>query len=87
MTIRNIAKKIIYKTFSGLMINMILNYYFIKKYGIVGAALATAITNFITLFLLDFFIKEYYRHALIQLKSLNVFNLKDVKNIFKMKLD
>ena len=66
---------------------MILNYYFIKKFGIIGAALATAITNFITLFLLDFFIKEYYRQAIIQLKSLNIFNLKNIKNMFKMKLD
>ena len=87
VTIRNIAKKTVYKTFSGLIINMILNYYFIKKFGIIGAALATAITNFITLFLLDFFIKEYYRQAIIQLKSLNIFNLKDMKNMFKMKFD
>jgi MOP/MATE family multidrug/oligosaccharidyl-lipid/polysaccharide flippase len=87
VTIRNIAKKIVYKTFSGLIINMILNYFFIKKFGIIGAALATTITNFITLFLLDFFIKEYYRQAIIQLKSLNIFNLKNIKNMFKMKLD
>ena len=84
VTIRNIAKKVVYKTFSGLIINMVLNYFFIKKFGIIGAALATAITNFITLFLLDFFIKEYYRQAIIQLKSLNIFNL---KSMFKMKFD
>lgn len=87
VTIRNIAKKTVYKTFSGLIINMILNYYFIKKFGIIGAAIATSITSFITLFLLDFFIKEYYRQAIIQLKSLNIFNLKNIKNMFKMKLD
>ena len=87
VTIRNIAKKIVYKTFSGLIINMILNYFFIKKFGIIGAAIATSITSFITLFLLDFFIKEYYRQAIIQLKSLNIFNLKNIKNMFKMKLD
>lgn len=87
VTIRNIAKKTVYKTFSGLVINAILNYYFIKKFGIIGAAIATSITSFITLFLLDFFIKEYYRQAIIQLKSLNIFNLKNIKNMFKMKLD
>ena len=87
VTIRNIAKKVVYKTFSGLIINMVLNYYFIKKFGIIGAALATSITSFITLFLLDFFIKEYHRQAIIQLKSLNMFNLKDIRNVFKMKLD
>ena len=82
VTIRNIAKNTVYKTFSGLIINLILNYYFIKRIGTVGAALATVITSFITLFLLDFFIKEYNRHAIIQLKSLNIFAIKGAINYF-----
>lgn len=82
VTIKNITKKIFYKTFSGIIINIILNYIFINIYGVTGAALSTSITHFITLFFLDFFIKEYREQAWIQLKSLNPFYLKYVlKNI------
>lgn len=77
VTIKKITQKIFYKTFSGLFINIILNYFFIKKYGIVGAAIATSITNFLTLFVMDFFIKEYREQAWIQLKSFNPLNLKN----------
>ena len=76
VTIKNTTKKIFYKTFSGIIINIILNYIFINKYGVIGAALSTSITHFMTLFLLDFFIKEYREQAWIQLKSLNPFYLK-----------
>ncbi|WP_336182154.1 flippase [Fusobacterium polymorphum] len=76
VTIKKITQKIFYKTFSGLFINIILNYIFIKKYGIVGAAIATSVTNFLTLFVMDFFIKEYREQAWIQLKSFNPLNLK-----------
>lgn len=79
VTIKKITKKIFYKTFSGLFINIILNYIFIKKYGIVGAAIATSTTNFFTLFIMDFFIKEYREQAWIQFKSLNPLNLKNTK--------
>lgn len=76
VTIKNITKKIFYKTFSGIIINIILNYIFINKYGVIGAALSTSITHFLTLFVLDFFIKEYREQAWIQLKSLNPFYFK-----------
>lgn len=78
VTIKKITKKIFYKTFSGLFINVTLNYIFIKKYGIVGAAISTSLTNFLTLFVMDFFIKEYREQAWIQLKSLNPIYLKYV---------
>lgn len=71
MTLKEITKKSFYKTFSGLFINMILNYFLIQKYGILGAALATSITQIITLLVADFFIKEYREQAFIQLKSFN----------------
>ena len=83
VTIKNITKKIFYKTFSGIVINIILNYIFINKYGVIGAALSTSITHFMTLFFLDFFIKEYREQAWIQLKSLNPFYLKYVLKTIK----
>lgn len=59
MTIKNITKKSFYKTLVSLILNIILNILLIPKYGINGAAIATLITQFIALFLIDFFIKEY----------------------------
>lgn len=78
MTIKEITKKSCYKTFLGLFINIILNYFLIKKYGINGAAIATSITQCLALFIFDFFIKEYREQAIIQLKSFNPFNLKNI---------
>ncbi len=72
MTIKKITKKSFYKTFIGLIINIILNYLLISKYKIFGAAIATSLTHFITLFLIDFFIDEYKEQAIIQLKSFNI---------------
>ena len=59
MTIKNITKKSFYKTLVSLILNIILNILLIPKYGINGAAIATLITQFIALFLIDFFIKEH----------------------------
>ena len=78
MTIKKITQKIFFKTFSGVIINAILNYYLIRIYGVVGAAIATSITAFLTLFVFDFFIPEYREYAIIQLKSLNPFYLKNI---------
>lgn len=85
VTIKNITKKIFYKTFIGIIINIILNYIFIKKYGVIGAAISTSITHFITLFVLDFFIKEYREQAGIQLRSLNPLYLKTIWKEYKNK--
>ncbi|WP_294725987.1 flippase [uncultured Fusobacterium sp.] len=75
MTLKNITKKSFYKTLISLILNIILNSIFIKKYGINGAAIATLITQFTALFVIDFFIKEYREQAFVQLKSLNTIYL------------
>ena len=75
MTIKKITKKSFYKTLISLVVNIILNALLIPKYGINGAAIATLITQFVALFLIDFFIEEYREQALVQLKSLNSFYL------------
>ena len=75
MTLKEITKKSFYKTTAGLGINAVLNYVLIKKFGINGAAMATAITQIFTVFIMDFFIKEYREQAVIQLKSFNSFYL------------
>lgn len=84
MTIKNITKKSFYKTLVSLILNIILNILLIPKYGINGAAIATLITQFIALFLIDFFIKEYQEQAIIQLKSLNlIYLIKEIKKYLK----
>ena len=84
MTIKNIIKKSFYKTLVSLILNIILNILLIPKYGINGAAIATLITQFIALFLIDFFIKEYQEQAIIQLKSLNlIYLIKEIKKYLK----
>ena len=84
MTIKNITKKSFYKSLVGLILNIILNTLLIPEYGIIGAAIATLITQFIALFLIDFFIKEYQEQAIIQLKSLNlIYLIKEIKKYSK----
>ena len=84
MTIKNITKKSFYKTLVSLILNIILNILLIPKYGINVAAIATLITQFIALFLIDFFIKEYQEQAIIQLKSLNlIYLIKEIKKYLK----
>lgn len=81
MVIKNITKKSFYKTLTGLIMNTILNMILIPKYGIDGAAIATAVTHFVTAICMDYFIIEYREHFFIQLKSFNIFNiLKERKN-------
>lgn len=86
MTIKNITKKSFYKTLLSLVVNIILNMILIPKLGINGAAIATLVTQFIALFLIDFFIEEYREQAIIQLKSFNtIYFFKNFKRILKEK--
>lgn len=73
MVIKNIVNKSFYKTLTGLVMNVSLNYILIPRYGINGAAFSTSMTHFFTAFCIDFFIKEYREQAFVQLKSFNVF--------------
>ena len=85
MTIKGITQKSFYKTFLSLILNVILNALLIPKYGINGAAIATLVTQFMALFVIDFFIKEYREQAFVQLKSLNTFSLiRIIKNKGKL---
>lgn len=76
MTLKRITKKSFYKTLFGLVLNIILNLTLIPKYGIYGAAIATSITQVFTIFIVDYFIKEYREQFFIQLKSFNPLNMK-----------
>ena len=54
-------KKYMYRSLLGVFINIILNFYFISNYGVVGAAIATLMTLFIILYIYDIFDKDLYK--------------------------
>ncbi|MGL6066076.1 MAG: polysaccharide biosynthesis C-terminal domain-containing protein, partial [Cetobacterium sp.] len=76
MTLKRITKKSFYKTLFGLIMNVVLNLTLIPKYGITGAAMATSITQVFTIFIVDYFIKDYREQFFIQLKSFNPLNMR-----------
>lgn len=76
MTLKKITKKSFYKTVFGVILNVALNLILIPKYGIYGSAIATSVTQVFTIFIIDYFIKEYREQFFIQLKSFNPLNMK-----------
>ena len=76
MTLKKITKKSFYKTLFGLILNIGLNLILISKYGVYGAAVATSVTQIFTIFIVDYFIKEYREQFFIQLKSFNPLNMR-----------
>ena len=53
----------------GVIVNSILNYIFIKRYGLNGSAIATTITSFITMLMILYFIQRDFG-VMIHLKSM-----------------
>lgn len=58
LTAENYVLKGFFRTFSGAVINVLLNIYFIQWYGIVGAALASLISQLVVNIFIDFFDKD-----------------------------
>lgn len=58
LTAENYVLKGFYRTFSGAVLNVVLNVYFIKHYGIVGAAVASLISQLVVNIFFDFFDKD-----------------------------
>lgn len=70
-------------TFIGMICNIVLNYILIPVFGIVGAAIATLLTQVITNFLLMFIFKETRENAILIYESIilkDVINIETVKN-------
>jgi len=68
----------------AVFINILLNYLLIPKFGITGAAIATVITLFLSLFFSNLFFKNSKDIFWIQLKGINPFNIipKDLRKLF-----
>lgn len=70
----NYTRITFFRTFIGMIINIILNIILIPRYMINGAAIATVISYFIATFLI-LFIPKTHKQALTMLKSFNLFCL------------
>jgi PST family polysaccharide transporter len=76
---RNFKKFNILRSAAGLVVNIFLNLWFIPKYGIVGAAIASVVSNFVSTFLI-LFLKDNHNHAKL---FLSPFDIASVKRFLK----
>ena len=58
------------KIFLGALSNVILNYFLIPIFGLIGAAIATVISFYISVFLSDLFFKSLYKILALKLKAI-----------------
>ena len=66
LTIENLTKKMFYRTFIGSILNITLNYFLIKIYGITGAAIATLLSQFIVNYAYDIFDKKLHKQLIMK---------------------
>jgi O-antigen/teichoic acid export membrane protein len=66
LTIENLTKKMFYRTFLGAILNIILNYFLIPKYGINGAAIATLLSQFVANYVYDIFDKDLHKQLIMK---------------------
>ena len=70
IVLENRTKLEFYRNLLGMIINIGLNFIFIKKFGIIGAAYASLITYIIAYYFFDIFLKETRKMFLIKSKAL-----------------
>jgi len=68
--VKNLSNLIFYKSLSGALLNVLLNYILISSIGIWGAALATIFTLFFLSFIFDIFFESARELLLIKINSL-----------------
>lgn len=66
--IEHYEKKYLYRSILGVLVNIVLNFWFIELYGAKGAAIATLITLFIIYYVYDVFDKELHRFYYLKIK-------------------
>ncbi len=66
----NLQKYYAINVLLGAIMNIVLNYYFIKMFGISGAAYSTIITYFFIIFIFDLIIKKTSKISFIKIKSI-----------------
>ena len=76
-TLINRGNVLMYSQIISVILNVILNYVLIKTIGIFGAAVATVITQGVSLLVSNLFFGEVGKEVFIwQLKGLNPFNMR-----------
>jgi O-antigen/teichoic acid export membrane protein len=75
----NLQRFVLYRTLSGALINVLLNLYLIPKYGIIGAAFATVISQAMASFLLDGVSKHTRIVFFMKLKALCFLNFNYIR--------
>lgn len=73
LIIENLQILAFWRTFTGMVVNIILNYILIKGIGITGAAIATFCSQVIAAYLFDFFLKDTRKTFYMKSKSLTLF--------------
>lgn len=68
--IENKQGYVLWKSLSGLLVNVVLNFFWIQMYGIYGAAFATLVSQFVASCLIPFFFKDVRELSFIQISSL-----------------
>lgn len=79
LTLTNTTNLILKSEAFAAISNIMLNYILIKKYGIYGAAIATSITQTISLWILDSFSEEGRKLLINHLKGFWIFSIKKYK--------
>jgi len=69
LLIENLNKKSFYRTLTGAIVNVILNYILIPIYGIKGAAIATLLSQLSANYLYDVFDKDLHQQFKMKTKS------------------
>jgi len=73
-TIVNYTKVLMISQIVAVFINILLNYFLILEFEIIGAAIATVVTQFLSLFLSNLFYKGSKNIFWIQLRGFNLFS-------------
>ena len=68
--LNNLQKYYAINVFTGAIINILLNYFFILKFGVIGASYATIITYFYIIFIFEYFNKKTRFLLKIKIKSI-----------------
>jgi O-antigen/teichoic acid export membrane protein len=71
--VENLQKLVFYRTLSGAVINVALNYVIIPLYGGIGAAVATLISQFVASYFFNLFTKKTY--PVFKMQSLALFKV------------
>ncbi len=66
----NLQKISLYRTSAGAIINILLNFIMIPRYGVVGAALTTLVSQIVSTFLFDLIYKTTRHNFVMKLKAL-----------------